>query len=323
MKRLIIIAGASGAGKSFLLQQMSDIDSDIVPIKKLSTRSPREYEKKTGAKIDLIFNCSIDQIRQCKYKYRYEKNSYGILKKDVEAALNKNKMPFVIVRDCEEIIELKKDYKNALVLYLQSGLSGEDLANILREQGRDEIDITTRDRRSKKDHSQYVRYPELFDYTLINYFEADTLIEHFKYILRIEKDKYIIIPKFIFVIMSFNESLKDIYEEMKFAAKVYDDDINVERIDDNYGDYKITDKILKKIQEAEFLICDLTHERPNVYFELGYARGINKTVILTAKRGTEIHFDVKDYKVIFYSSGTDLKKELINEFNHFYKNNLK
>lgn len=318
MKRLIIIAGASGAGKSFLLQQMSEIDSNIVPVKKLSTRSPREYEKKSGAEIDLLFDCTNEQIKECKYKYRYENNSYGILKEDIENALDHNNIPFVIVRDCEEIIELKKDYKDALVLYLQAGLSGDDLANILKKQGRDEIDINTRDERSKKDHSQYVRYPELFDYTLVNYFESDSLIEHFKSILRIEKGKYSIIRKFIFVIMSFSPKMKDTFEEMKFAAEAYGNNLKIERIDDNLGDYVITEAILKKIHEAEFIICDLTEERPNVYFELGYARGIQKTVILTAKHGTKIHFDVEGRKVVFYSSLTELKQKLKKEFNYFY-----
>ncbi len=319
MKRLIIIAGASGAGKSFLLQQMSEIDENIVPIKKLSTRSPRKYEEKPGAKIDLKFNCSIQQIKECQYKYRYEQNSYGILQEDIISTLNQNKMPFVIVRDCEEIIELKKDYPDALVLYLQSGLSGNDLAKILKLQGRDEIDIKTRDERSKKDHSQYVRHPQLFDYTLINYFESDSLIEHFKCILRIEKEKYSTERKFIFIIMSFSEAMKDIYEEMKFAAEIYDTDLKLERIDDNFGDYKITEAILSKIEAAEFIICDLTEEKPNVYFELGYARGINKTVVLTAKKGTQIHFDVNGYRVIFYSSPTELKKKLAKEFKYFYE----
>ena len=171
------------------MQQMSEIDASIVPVKKLSTRSPREYEKRPGAKIDLVFNVSAEEIRRCKYKYRYEGNSYGIRREDIDTPLSEGKLPFVIVRDCEEILQLKRDYKDTLVLYLQAGLSGEDLAKILNKQGRSEIDIRTRDERSRKDYGQYVRYPGLFDYTLTNYFDPDLLIEHFKQILRIERAK--------------------------------------------------------------------------------------------------------------------------------------
>src|SRR6185436_6324039 len=113
MNKLIIVAGASGAGKSFLLQQMNEIDSNIVPIKKLSTRNPRPYEAKPGSEVDLIFNCTTDEIkRKCQYIYKYEKETYGIRKSEIDSALSHGKMPFVIVRDCQEILELKKDYEN-------------------------------------------------------------------------------------------------------------------------------------------------------------------------------------------------------------------
>ena len=323
MKKLIIIAGAAGAGKSFLLQQMSEIDKNILPIIKLSTRKPREYEKSKNSLIDLIFNCSKDEIRnKCQYLYRYENEIYGIVKTDIDNALCSNKSPFVIVRDCEEIISLKNDYQNTLILYLHSGLSSNDLKKVLTKQGRDDIDIVTRDFRAKNDYKQYLKYFYLFDHVIINYFDSESLIEHFKGILRIENEKEMIIKRnFIFVLMSFSEKMKETYEEMKFAAKAFGKGLDIERIDDNIGDYKITDSILKKIQLAELLICDLTVERPNVYYELGYARGLNKCVILTAKVGTKIHFDVEHYRVVRYSSSADLMKKLEKEFIYFYSKN--
>ena len=41
------------------------------------------------------------------------------------------------------------------------------------------------------------------------------------------------------------------------------------------------------IRESEFIICDLSNERPNVYYELGYAHGagnISKNTLLIAKK---------------------------------------
>src|SRR5215472_8908980 len=71
-------------------------------------------------------------------------------------------------------------------------------------------------------------------------------------------------------------------------------DPRAERVKDVQGDYRITETILAMIRQARFVVADLTHERPNVYFELGYARGLGKTVITLLRAGTIAHFDVRD-----------------------------
>ena len=73
---------------------------------------------------------------------------------------------------------------------------------------------------------------------------------------------------------------------------------------------RITDLILNMINENKFLVCDLSYERPNVYYELGYAHGISKNVILIAKEGTILHFDVKDYNAIYYKNIRELENKL-------------
>ena len=62
------------------------------------------------------------------------------------------------------------------------------------------------------------------------------------------------------------------------------------------------------------MIVDLTKERPNVFFEAGYAHGIGKTPIYIAKEGTTVHFDVKDYPIITFKNMTKLKEELVKRF---------
>ena len=61
---------------------------------------------------------------------------------------------------------------------------------------------------------------------------------------------------------------------------------------------------------CRILISDVTHERPNVYYELGYAHALEKEVIILARDGTPLHFDIKDYNVIFYSNLTQLEARL-------------
>ena len=73
-------------------------------------------------------------------------------------------------------------------------------------------------------------------------------------------------------------------------------------------------------------ICDLTGERPNVYYELGYAHGVgneSSDILLIAKEGTNIHFDIASFRVNFYRSTEHLRtilnvnlKRMIEETRH-------
>jgi hypothetical protein len=193
------------------------------------------------------------------------------------------------------------------------------LKRFLRQQGREEIDISKRDRRTRQDYEQYRRYFQEFDAVLINYYEEDSLIEHFKAILKNEKLKDPTTFKDIFVLMSFSPEMKDTYEEMKVAVQLFNKGVNIHRIDDHRGMYTISNQILHRIDQAEVIICDLTEEKPNVYYELGYATANNKFIILTAKQGTKLHFDIAGYRVVFYISMTDLKLKLIDELKNYYK----
>ena len=74
----------------------------------------------------------------------------------------------------------------------------------------------------------------------------------------------------------------------------------------------ITDRILDEIDTREFLFADLTHERPNVYYEIGHAHARNKRVILFRKKDTELHFDVAHRNCPEYENITELKKRLRN-----------
>ena len=52
-------------------------------------------------------------------------------------------------------------------------------------------------------------------------------------------------------------------------------------------------EITDHIERSEFIVCDLTNERPNVYYELGYAHGVGNEamdILLIAREEKELFF---------------------------------
>lgn len=110
---------------------------------------------------------------------------------------------------------------------------------------------------------------------------------------------------YVFVIMSFEDKYDDVYEALKIAGRlVRNRDLLVERVSEPLGDFIITEKIEQSIKRAEIIICDVTEKSPNVYYELGFARAKNKTIILTAKKGTKLPFDIQQHQTNFYDNTT-------------------
>jgi TIR domain len=116
----------------------------------------------------------------------------------------------------------------------------------------------------------------------------------------------------VFVVMHFSDEMEPIFEGIAAAAASVG--LEAKRVKDVSGDYRITDKIMEMILSSRFVVVDLTHERPNVYFELGYARASGKTVITIARRETQIHFDVKEWTYIPYIDSRTLERDLRERF---------
>ena len=318
MARLIVVAGASGAGKTFMLTQLSSYRADIIPIKKYTTRGSRGEEPEEET-IDLKLKQDTKDVKKCKYTYHYCGNFYGIRKEDIDIVLKRNKNPIVIVANCNTIDKIKRDYHNALILYVNSALSGEDLKEQLLKY-RDPVDVEERMRRQKNGFIDYVQHmnKHLFDNFLVNYYD-ETFLQQIEFVLE-EVLYYVSDANYIFVIMSFDKKYDDVYEALKLAGKLLTNRrLIIERVSDPLGDFVITERIEQSIKQAELIICDLSEKSLNVYYELGFARALNKKIIVTAKEGTKLPFDVKQNKTNFYKNTIELQKKVFDELCFHYQ----
>lgn len=70
--------------------------------------------------------------------------------------------------------------------------------------------------------------------------------------------------------------------------------------------------ILIGITWATLVICDLSDNRPNCYYELGIAQALGRPVCLIAKQGTQPAADITGIQILYYKDLRDLKRNLPN-----------
>ena len=115
--------------------------------------------------------------------------------------------------------------------------------------------------------------------------------------------------KSVFVAMPFAEEFEDVYQFGIYSAIRHCGYI-CEKVDESVFAGSIVDRIMDGIRNADFVVADLSLEKPNVYLEVGYAWGMNKPVILVARDGQRLHFDLSHHKCLFYKTIGKLAESL-------------
>jgi predicted Rossmann-fold nucleotide-binding protein len=118
----------------------------------------------------------------------------------------------------------------------------------------------------------------------------------------------LVTPRSVFTIMSFEKEFRDVYASCKEVCKEFG--LEAERTDETGSLERIIPRIEKGIRGSAFVIADVSAATPNVFYEVGFARGLGKELIMTAKKGTKLPFDVGDIPAIFWEIQEDLKEGL-------------
>jgi len=169
-------------------------------------------------------------------------------------------------------------------------------------------------------------------------------VEHKHFLLlhndlpQIDEDQYILVPmethqycrellnnghvsNTAFVAMWFAKELDDAYNNAIIPALEEDCKFKAVRVDNIEHNNDITDEIIAGIKESRFVIADMTGYRGGVYYEAGYARGLEKPVIFTCRKDwfegeirdgavikERVHFDINHLNIIVWEKGKE--KEL-------------
>ncbi|MFW9906337.1 MAG: hypothetical protein ACFFFH_18595 [Candidatus Thorarchaeota archaeon] len=114
-----------------------------------------------------------------------------------------------------------------------------------------------------------------------------------------------------FVAMWFDSDLDKAYTE-GFQKGIIDAGYNPVRIDRVEHINRIDDEIIAQINASRFVVADFTGHRGGVYFEAGYALGMNLPIFWTCRKDhlDELHFDIRQFNCIDWEAPEELAARL-------------
>ena len=118
-----------------------------------------------------------------------------------------------------------------------------------------------------------------------------------------------------FVAMWFDDTMKSAYID-GIEPGIKDAGYTSLRIDNKEHLNKIDDEIIAEIRRSRFIVADFTEgekgNRGGVYYEAGFAHGLNIPVIFTCRKDSmdHLHFDTRQFPHIVWNTPDDLRTQL-------------
>lgn len=124
--------------------------------------------------------------------------------------------------------------------------------------------------------------------------------------------------KTAFCLMPFHKKFDKIYSSIKAACSQAG--YACFRSDEPFNPGNVLRQILQMMTTAEIIIAVLDGKNPNVFYEIGIAHSLGKTVILVgnAKNPDDISFDLKSERLLLYNTPGDLQQKLSTSLKQLY-----
>jgi hypothetical protein len=150
-------------------------------------------------------------------------------------------------------------------------------------------------------------YPILAEeYEILNQLVINDIENYAKDIINLAER--LVTPRSVFTIMSFKQEFDDVYDSYKSVCKEFG--FEAERTDESESLERIIPRIEIGIRQSAIVLADVSGLSPNIFYEIGFAKALGKDVIITAKQGTNLPFDLSDIPTIFWNTQTELKQDL-------------
>lgn len=113
-------------------------------------------------------------------------------------------------------------------------------------------------------------------------------------------DDYKVIPHTVFCLMPFNRNYDKLYTNIRLICE--DNDIECQRSDEVVEPGFILKQILELILQSQLILAVIDGRNPNVFYEIGIAHALGKTVILLAEdtKANKV-YDISYNRMILYS----------------------
>ena len=104
----------------------------------------------------------------------------------------------------------------------------------------------------------------------------------------------------VFMAMPFGNDKYDNVYNNHIKVELENSGLEVIRVDEKHYAGDVMEIVWKEINEASFIVADVSNSNPNVLYEVGIAHTLGKEVVILTDKSTEVPFDIRKNRYIEY-----------------------